>query len=147
MLLLPHSHECLPVIIGPAHYITSRREHALYLRVLIVGDLVASLRMHHRIALASEVMTGGGLLGRRLVELAVGATAADALPSSTEEAFHAVEVADSILRGRLLGLTLSSINLLVRLLMILVLQLAAVVSKSLLRSARAVLTHRLNLAL
>ena len=59
---------------------------------------------------------------------------------------HAVEVADSILRGRLLGLTLSSINLLVRLLMILVLQLATVVSKTLLGSVRAALTHRLNLA-
>ena len=57
VLLLPHSHECLPVIIGPAHYITSRREHALYLRVLVIGDLVASLRMHHRIALAAKVVT------------------------------------------------------------------------------------------
>ena len=147
VLLLSHSHECLPVIIRPAHYITSRREHTLYLPVLIIDHLVASLlRMHHRIALASKIMTSWGLLGRRLVVLAVGATAADALPPSTEEAFHAVEVANSsILLGRLLCLTLSSVNLLVRLL--LVLQLATVVSKTLLRPALTVWTQWLNLAL
>ena len=54
---MSHSHECLPVVIRAAHYITSRREHALYLRVLVIGDLVASLRMHHRIALAAKVVT------------------------------------------------------------------------------------------
>ena len=77
------------------------------------------------------------MLGRGLVELAVGAAAANALPPRTEEAFHAVEVANSssiILRGRLLGLALSSVDLLMRLLMILMLQLATVVSKALLRS-------------
>ena len=57
VLLLSHSHECLPVVIRAAHYISSRREHALYLRVLIIGNLVTPLGMHHRIALATEVMT------------------------------------------------------------------------------------------
>ena len=74
------------------------------LPVLAINHLIASLWMMHRGGTFSgEVVTGRCLLRGGLVVLLICSSAADTLSPSTEESFHAINIA-SVLRSLLLGL-------------------------------------------
>ena len=85
ILRLPHTCETLGgLVVRTAHNVSPWREHALNLAILTVNKLVAARALNLRRALACQIVASRRLLRSR------AATATDALPTSAEEALHAV---------------------------------------------------------
>ena len=102
------------------------------LPILAINHLITSLWMMHRgCSFSSEVVTVRCLHGTRFVVLLIGSSAADTLPPSTEESFHAIDIV-SILRRLLLGLIviilLRAVNFLMAAIRLMLLGLSAIVA-------------------